>query len=158
MYVNLNRWTFTAEDVDVMTQTMAQAGHEELARRLTEISKSFYRRSGDNTDLAIVQVSPQGQTYVVTDWGEASVVINAGGSVLRPVGEKVYDDSTHAYRACRRLNEAATANDQHLEAWEEQERERLNERALAEEAHQKRFAEEIQEVLGFNDLPSTGSL
>jgi len=157
----MKRWTFTESEMLEMVQAMAAAGLEDLAKRLGEISHAFNSQAWAKPDLAIVEVAPSPQPdepYIVVDWGDGWMLADNAIVGRRPVGEKVYYHRTHAYRRCRELNEAATANDQHLEAWVEQERERLNERALAEEAHQKRFAEEIQEVLGFNDLPSAGSL
>ena len=148
----MKRWTFTEGEMREMAQAMATAGLEDLAKRLNEIGHAFGAET-DPPSLAIVEIGPSphpDEPYIVVDsWGDGWIVVDNAITGRRPAGEKIYYHRTHAYRRCRELNEAAKANDEYLEAWQEQENERLNERALAEEAHQKRFAEEIQEALGF---------
>jgi hypothetical protein len=77
---------------------------EETGERLHPIERvviSLVENSGEwwSDPYAVVPVA--GQTMGKQRWA----VVEKGS--FRPVGEKTYSQKTHAYRACRRMNEAA---------------------------------------------------
>jgi hypothetical protein len=49
----------------------------------------------------------QDQEYKVLSFGEKWGVVRSSDEHPRPVGEHLYTHQTHAYRKCRKLNQAA---------------------------------------------------
>jgi hypothetical protein len=79
---------------------------EETGERLRPTERvmiSLVEHSGDwwSDPYAVVPVAGQTASMGKQRWA----VIEKGAG--RPVGEKTYSQKTHAYRACRRLNDAA---------------------------------------------------
>src|SRR5579883_3460041 len=64
-------------------------------------------RPAERVVISLVENSGEwwSDPYAVVPAGQRWAVIEKGS--FRPVGEKTYPHKTHAYRACRRLNEAA---------------------------------------------------
>jgi hypothetical protein len=47
------------------------------------------------------------QQYMVRKFGELWGIVRVSDETLRPVNERLYTQATHAYRRCRKLNQAA---------------------------------------------------
>ncbi len=87
-----------------------------LAYRLKEIQDAFRKDKEDDDitspwmerDLALITIKPKpgDELYGVMRWGEKWAVVDKENPV-RPVGEHLYDHSTHAHRKKRELNKAA---------------------------------------------------
>jgi hypothetical protein len=88
-----------------------------LAYRLKEIQDAFRKDKEDEDDitspwmerdLALITIRPKpgDEPYTVMKWGEEWAVVDKENPV-RPVGEHLYDHSTHAHRKKRELNKAA---------------------------------------------------
>lgn len=92
------------------------AESDALACRLKEIQDAF-RKDKENEDditspwmerdLALITIKPKpgDEPYTVMKWGEKWAVVDKEHPV-RPVGEHLYDHSTHAHRKKRELNKA----------------------------------------------------
>ena len=95
----------------------------ELIEKITAIMVATERDYGDGSDedgviseQLLVTLVPK---YINERWEEPYTVIPVGSkwsvadkhTLGRPVGEKLYTQSTHAYRACRRLNAAFWENE-----------------------------------------------
>jgi len=88
-----------------------------LAYRLKEIQDAFRKDVEDPEDptspwmprdevLLTVKPKPGDEPYGVMPWGEKWAVVDKENPV-RPVGEHLYDHSTHAHRKKRELNKTA---------------------------------------------------
>jgi hypothetical protein len=93
------------------------AESDALAYRLKEIQDAFRKDKEDEDDitspwmerdLALITIRPKSgdEPYMVMKWGEKWAVVDKENPV-RPVGEHLYDHSTHAHRKKRELNKAA---------------------------------------------------
>lgn len=94
----------------------------ELIEKITSIMVATERDYGDGSDndgviseQLLVTLIPK---YMNERWEEPYTVIPSGKKwavvykdTVRPVGEKLYTQPTHAYRACRRLNAAFWENE-----------------------------------------------
>lgn len=94
---------------------------EELAAKLAAIREGTGREYDDEEDMVGTPCEQLLVTLIPKDyerWEEPYTVIPVGAkwaaahkeSLERPVGEKLYTQRTHAYRACRRLNTAFWEN------------------------------------------------
>lgn len=89
-----------------------------LAYRLKEIRDAFRKDKEDEDDitspwmerdLALITIKPKSgdEPYTVMKWGEEKWAVVDKANPVRPVGEHLYDHSTHAHRKKRELNKAA---------------------------------------------------
>lgn len=114
-----------ATEINVHEQGRIVAHHlqnlEELAAKLAAIRTATGREYDDEEDMAGTPCEQLLVTLIPKDyerWEEPYTVIPVGAkwaaahkeSLERPVGEKLYTQRTHAYRACRRLNTAYWEN------------------------------------------------
>jgi tetrahydromethanopterin S-methyltransferase subunit A len=98
----------------------------ELIEKITAIMVAAERVYDENdkddgviSEQILVSLIPKN---VNERWEEPSTVIPVGAKwavvykdTVRPVGEKLHSQATHAYRACRRLNAAYWENEAHAE-------------------------------------------
>ena len=101
----------------------------ELIEKITAIMVATGRDYGDSSDDNDGIISEQILLTLIPKninerWEEPYTVIPTGNkwtvvykeTLDRPVGEKLYTQATHAYRACRRLNNAFWENKARIEA------------------------------------------
>lgn len=100
----------------------------DLIEKITAIMVAAERDYGESEDENDGVISEQILVTLIPKdiherWEEPYTVIPVGTkwavvhkeTLSRPVGEKLYTQSTHAYRACRRLNAAYWENEAHTE-------------------------------------------
>lgn len=126
-----NIQTALATEIQSHKQGRVVAHHlknlEELLEKVTAIMVATEHDYGENDEYG--EISEQLLVSLIPKeyerWEEPYTVIPIGAgakwgvvykdTVSRPVGEKLYTQPTHAYRACRRLNAAYWENETHAE-------------------------------------------
>ncbi len=100
----------------------------ELIEKITAIMVATERDYGESDDVNDGVISEQILVSLIPKdyerWEEPYTIIPVGtkwavvhkATLERPVGEKLYTQRTHAYRACRRLNAAYWENEAHAAA------------------------------------------
>lgn len=114
-----------ATEINVHKQGRIVAHHlrnlEDLAAKLAAIREGTGREYDDEEDIAGTPCEQLLVTLIPKDyerWEEPYTIIPVGtkwavahkATLERPVSEKLYTQRTHAYRACRRLNNAFWEN------------------------------------------------
>jgi len=122
-----------ATEINVHKQGRIVAHHlqnlEELAAKLAAIREGTGREYDDEEDMIGAPCEQLLVTLIPKDyerWEEPYTIIPVGAkwavahkaTLERPVGEKLYTQRTHAYRACRRLNAAYWENEAKVQATE----------------------------------------